>query len=60
MEVDAIDNGVNMGNDLLYEIKTGLSMRISRFNKSWNDNSSLTFNDQFKKAMKVTEEEFLW
>lgn len=59
LEIDAIDNGVNEAENPLYYVSTGLSSRIHRFNKAWNDKSESTFNDYFKKAMKVTEEELL-
>lgn len=36
MEIDAIDNGVNQGEDLAYSINTNLSARVSTYNSPWN------------------------
>ena len=68
MEIDAIDNGVDQGKDLLYRIDTSLSGRISSFNKPWNSpekfsSDPLAFSNgqdrQFKKAMKLCEQTFI-
>lgn len=56
-EVDANDNGVNQAPDLIYNIKTSLDNRIGRLNpydKSQNQHV------QFRKALFIAEEEFLW
>ena len=36
LEIDAIDNGVSVGNNLSYEITSSLSSRISMYNSPWN------------------------
>lgn len=36
LELDAIDNGVNQGQNLAYEVGSGLSARISFYNEAWN------------------------
>lgn len=58
--VDAIDNGISVGEDLKYSISTTLSSRVGNFNPKWNnkDVSSAVRNAQFKKAMLVCADEF--
>ena len=60
LEVDALDNGVSCADDMLYSVKTGLGSRVGRYNTNWNAPKSTSQHEQFKKAMKVCEEEFLW
>ena len=60
MEVDAIDNGISEADDMRYHVRSGLSSRVGRMNKNWNAPDSVSQHDQFKKAMKICEEEFLW
>lgn len=57
-EIDAIDNGVNIGSNTNYEISTDLGYRISCFNLPWNapKDQGLSQHNQFKKAMKVAEQ----
>ena len=60
LEVDALDNGVSCADDMLYSVKTGLGSRVGRYNTNWNAPKSTSQHEQFKKAMKVCEEELLW
>lgn len=39
--------------------KTGLGSRVGRLNVQWNAPSTCNQHAQFKKAMKIAEEEFL-
>jgi len=41
-----------------YYISSGLASRIARTNPEWNAPSTKTQHKQFKKAMKIAEEEF--
>ena len=59
-EIDALDNGVKIAKDERYWINTGLGTRVSRYNKAWNAPEGVCWNGQFKKAMKVVEEELYW
>ena len=59
-EIDALDNGVKMAKDQNYHINTNLGTRVSRYNKAWNAPADVCQNEQFKKAMKVVEEELYW
>lgn len=43
-----------------YYISTGLGSRIARTNPEWNAPKTKTQHKQFKKAMKIAEEEFFW
>ena len=56
-EVDAIDNGVTLAVDQKYSIVSNLSSRVSRYNKEWNAPPTKDQQLQFKKAMRVVEEE---
>lgn len=60
LEVDAQDNGVSEAESMKYYIKTGLGARIARTNPEWNAPKTKTQHGQFKKAMKIAEEEFFW
>jgi uncharacterized UPF0160 family protein len=58
VEVDAIDNGVNVAFEQLYEINSNLSSRVGILNSPWNapEGSGYSQHLQFKKAMKICEE----
>ena len=60
LEVDALDNGVSEAETMRYYITTNLGSRIARMNPEWNAPPSKTQHVQFKKAMKIAEEEFFW
>jgi len=60
LEVDALDNGVSEAENMKYYISTGLGARVARTNPEWNAPRSKTQHGQFKKAMKIAEEEFFW
>ena len=60
MEVDAVDNGVNQADDLKYHINSSLGGRVAHQNSPWNAPSSVTQHVQFKKAMKICEEAFIY
>jgi len=60
IEVDCQDCGVSEAPEMKYTIKTGLGSRIARMNPSWNAPKSTSQHTQFKKAMKIAEEEFFW
>ncbi|CAF4014031.1 unnamed protein product, partial [Rotaria sp. Silwood2] len=36
-EIDAIDNGIDIGENMKYKIHTNLSTRVGYFNPAWND-----------------------
>ena len=61
-EIDAIDNGVSVAEDLRYRINTNLSARVSRLNPRWNakveETSDAARNARFKKAMEIAFDEF--
>ena len=59
LEVDAIDNGVSEADNMRWHMKTGLASRVGRLNSPWNAPQSCNQHQQFKKAMKIVEEEFL-
>lgn len=56
LEVDAIDNGVNEseGGNKNYSVSTGLSSRVARLNSMDKQ------PEQFKKAQRIVEDEFLY
>ena len=58
MEVDALDNGVSEADEMRFHITTGLGVRIARCNPEWNAPRTKSQHSQFKKAMKIAEEEF--
>jgi len=60
LEVDAIDNGVSESENMRYTIGSGLASRIGRYNSAWNAPKTSNQHVQFKKAMKLAEEEMLW
>ena len=61
LEVDAIDNGVDVAKETLYNINTNLSSRVGNLNSPWNapKGSGYSQHAQFKKAMKLCEEQFI-
>jgi len=59
-EIDALDNGVKVAKEERYWINTALGTRVSRYNKAWNAPDNVCQNQQFKKAMRVVEEELYW
>ncbi|CAF1084252.1 unnamed protein product [Rotaria sp. Silwood1] len=59
-EIDAIDNGVDIGENMKYKIHTNLSARVGYFNPSWNDpNPEEKEEIGFKQAMDMIGKEFL-
>lgn len=60
LEVDALDNGVSEAANMKYYISTGLGSRIARTNPEWNAPKTKTQHNQFKKAMKIAEEELFF
>ena len=57
--LDAIDNGVEIASDPLYSDSTGLSARVARLNKRWNDPSPTPTDDErFEKASALCGEDF--
>lgn len=60
LEVDALDNGVAEADDMRFTVRSGLGSRVARLNSNWNAPKTVSQHVQFKKAMKIAEEEFLW
>ena len=62
LEIDCIDNGISEAAEehLRYYTSTHLASRVGRMNSSWNSKKSVNQHVQFKKAMKIAEEELLW
>jgi len=59
-EIDAIDNGIDIGENLKYKISTNLSARVGFFNPSWNDpNPNEKETTGFYQAMDLIGREFL-
>ncbi|CAF1000566.1 unnamed protein product [Adineta ricciae] len=59
-EIDAIDNGIDIGENIKYKINTNLSARIGFFNPGWNDpNPAETEETGFEQAMQLIGKEFL-
>ena len=60
-EIDAIDNGVDMAEEMVYTVNTNLSSRVGMLNTPWNAPASANYSQhtQFKKAMKICEEQFI-
>ncbi|KAI3378594.1 hypothetical protein SNEBB_002629 [Seison nebaliae] len=56
VEVDAIDNGINIGDNQKYDISTNLSKRIGRMNVQWNEKGD--DNLFFYKAIDEVTKEF--
>jgi uncharacterized UPF0160 family protein len=60
LEVDCGDTGVEIADNQKYSINSGLPQRIDSFNSPWNaPKDYYNQHNQFKKAMKVAEAEFL-
>lgn len=61
LEIDAIDNGVDTGCNLAYDITSNLSQRVGMYNSPWNAPAGAGYSqhNQFKKAMKVCEQYFM-
>lgn len=60
LEIDAVDNGVNVAEKMSYYISTDLGNRVGRFNSPWNAPEGMYCqHKQFKKAMKICEEELM-
>ncbi|GMH50141.1 hypothetical protein TL16_g00702 [Triparma laevis f. inornata] len=58
--LDAIDNGVEIAENPRYSDGTGLSARVGRLNKRWNDKSeSPTEDERFEKASTICGEAFV-
>lgn len=57
-EIDAIDNGVEIGENKKYDITTNLSSRVGRLNPNWNE-AKLNEDDQFKLALDLVGKEFV-
>mmetsp|Transcript_29240 Transcript_29240/g.55230 ORF Transcript_29240/g.55230 Transcript_29240/m.55230 type:complete len:336 (+) Transcript_29240:97-1104(+) len=58
--LDAIDNGVEIAKNPRYSDGTGLSARVGRLNKRWNDTSeSPTEDERFEKASAICGEAFV-
>lgn len=62
LEIDCVDNGVSNApsEHMAYYNSTHLASRVARLNPSWNSKPGVSQHGQFKKAMKIAEEEFLW
>lgn len=59
LEIDSVDNGVQIAEDPKYYFNTDLSRRVQHLNSPWNAPKEMSQHVQFKKAMKLCEEEFL-
>ena len=60
LEVDANDNGVAVSDEPRYRVSSGLPSRVGRCNSEWNAPKEKSQHVQFKKAMKIAEEEFMY
>ena len=60
MEIDAIDNGVNVADVMRYGYHTHLASRVARLNLDWDAPDTADIHGQFRKAMKIGEEEFMY
>jgi len=59
-EIDAIDNGINISENMKYKINTNLSTRVGYFNPAWNDpNPTEKEEIGFKQALEMIGKEFL-
>jgi uncharacterized UPF0160 family protein len=59
-EIDAIDNGIDISENMKYKIHTNLSARAGFFNPAWNDpNPTEKEETGFKQAMEMIGQEFL-
>jgi len=57
LSIDAIDNGVDIADEVRYRIRTDLSSRVGRLNPSWTDPSP-DYDSRFQKAVVLVGEEF--
>lgn len=60
LEIDAQDNGVNVADETRYDIGTHLGRRVGRLNLDWDAPDTACIHTQFRKAMKIVEEEFMY
>lgn len=59
-EIDGVDNGVTICENPKYEIHTGISARVGKFNLEWNDEQTdEKFFDRFLQAIDYIREEFV-
>lgn len=59
-EIDGIDNGITIAENPKYEIHTGISSRISRFNLDWNDDQTdENVLQRFLQAIDYIRDEFV-
>lgn len=59
-EIDGIDNGITICENPKYEINTGISSRIGKFNPEWNENQTEEkFLERFMQAIDYIREEFV-
>ena len=60
LEVDCGDTGVEIADDARYHINSDLPSRIDTYNSPWNAPKDFyNQHNQFKKAMKIAEQEFM-
>ena len=59
-EIDANDNGIDISKTKLFSSISLLPNRVYRYNRSWNAADSVIQAEQYKKAMRVVEDEFMW
>ena len=58
-EIDAIDNGIPIAENQVYEIHTDLSSRVSHLMPQWDEESSNEIlNERFHQAMQLVGQEF--
>ena len=59
-EIDGVDNGVPICEQPKYEIHTGISSRVARFNLDWNEHQTdEKFFEKFLQAIDYIREEFV-
>lgn len=59
-EIDAIDNGVPIASETLYDIRTDVSTRVSRLMPHWNEESSdEILMQRFEQAVQLVGSEFV-
>jgi uncharacterized UPF0160 family protein len=60
LPLDAIDNGVEVADSVRYRDSTGISARVGKLNKRWNDSGDgETDDERFSKASAMCGNEFL-
>ena len=58
-EIDGVDNGITMGENLKYEIRTGVSSRVSKLMPAWCEESNPEIlMERFLKAVELVGSEF--